>query len=1123
MNKDYKRSKNELKSYYSQDVDDNTITEDFDNLFKWNDDVNGVINTIIPYSTSDNLTAEKVIYELERLIGLFDDLNEINAKVSRIFKRDYFKTLDDIEFHVNLLYNQKELKKFIDENESTAKKYFKSWNNVKTDFSKMVSEYEGISKYVKEDNSNNIIIDSFSKDELKVIIDDLEDKYGEIAEDYKDLNSLLNFKNKLSQKNINSIKLEDFYDIIQSIAENIRSLSDWSQFNTYCSQFKNNYTREIIKLVKEDKVKADAIVPLFEFNFANNILIEVFDKHEILKNFNSNIYEKNIQLFKELDVQTIDLNKYRVKEILDNQRPDLSISIPPTSQLGILVHEMNKKRNHKSIRQILNECNDIITDIKPCFLMSPLSIAQYLDTKTFESYFDYIIFDEASQVKIEDAIGALLRGKHYIIMGDTKQLPPTAFFDVETNIESQEAEDMHVQDVESILHFCKTVLPYRMLKCHYRSRHESLIAVSNLEFYNNDLFIYPSPIINSDNLGLKLIYNPNNIYDKGKTRQNKGEAKEVVEYALRHFGKYGYQKSLGIGTFSVAQKQAILEELELRLKENPELDPYFNTTGDKAFFVKNIENIQGDERDVMLISIGYGFDETHNLSSNFGPLNNDGGERRLNVLTTRAKEQCIVFANFKSSDMHLTPRSPKGVQVLKTYLYYAEYGRFPSNVMEEQKFDSDFEKSVYNFLIKKGYKVEKRVGCSGYRVDLAVLDPNDNDEYILAIECDGTEYNDDASARERDRIRQNMLEGLGWNYHRIWSTEWYHNRLNAKQNLIRAINDAIKNKEQSIKTLDDINNDTIVVDKVKEDKVKSNPIENVNASIADNVSEDSPDTKTPEKAVGDKTSFDEFDEIFEFLDEEDSDAPNIIDYKEIKSQNDSDSDDDFEVMEEVKIDEELSIEPAVHENKKEEQTRKQSKSVMDKVKSKVQIKKVEVDQPSTEKEYDYYENDIDCDDFYSLNDSDVIEVIEDIIRTEAPIHREEIYNRLKNVYGVKATKKFKLAIDSMISKLLQHSHEIYVKNNFYYIFKRDIVVRKRIKPNIDYISDDEIIEAITQVLILNNSVKIDQLAKLVSKLFGFKSLSAKTANKLNEVISFLRFSDKLEIDSSSIVTLKDTN
>ncbi len=1126
MNKDYKKSKNELKSYYSHDVDDDTITRDFDNLFEWNDNVNAVINTVLPYYTSNNITAEKVIYELERLVNLFDDLNDINAKVSKIFKREYFKTLDEIESKVNSLYKQYELKKYIDDNSALAKKYFKSWDNVNTDFSKLVSEYDGISKYVHEDNSNNVIIDAFSKDELKLIIDDLEVKYNEIAEDYSYLNSLLHFKDKLSQKNINLINLDDFSDIILNITNNIRSLSDWSQFNTYCSQFKDEYTKDIIKLVKEDKIKADVIVALFEFNFANNILIDVFNEHKLLKNFNSNIYEKNIQEFNELDVEAINLNRYRVKEILDNIRPDLSISIAPTSQLGILVHEMNKKRNHKSIRQILKECNDVVTDIKPCLLMSPLSIAQYLDTKTFESYFDYIIFDEASQVKIEDAIGALLRGKHYIIMGDTKQLPPTAFFDVETNIESQEAEDMHVQDVESILHFCKTILPYRMLKCHYRSRHESLIAVSNLEFYNNDLFIYPSPIIDSNDLGLKLHYNPNNVYDKGKTRQNLGEAKEVVDYAIRHFGKYGFTKSLGIGTFSVAQKQAILEELELRLKENPELDPYFNTTGEKAFFVKNIENIQGDERDVMLISVGYGFDETHKLSSNFGPLNNDGGERRLNVLTTRAKEKCIVFANFKSADMNISLKSPKGVQVLKTYLYYAEHGKFPSDFVEKQKLTSSFEKSVYNFLIKKGYKVEKKVGCSGYRIDLAVLDPSNGDEYILAIECDGTESNVDSSARERDRIRRNMLEGLGWNYYRIWSTEWYHNRQNAKQNLINAINDAIKNKQQQVKALKQIENnpsEKLVNKQHFEEDISSESDESSQKDIVQDssVAENSHDN-------ADDYSFDEFDEIFEVLDEEDSDDVVIKDINEIRGTKTSESDDDFEVMGESPIEEKLETDeeiPQKYSNDKvyEETEQQQNDSIQDKIKSKVQVKKVKVEKATTETEYDYYDNSISCDDFYSLDETGVIEVIQDIIRTEAPIHREEIYNRLKKVYDTKATKKFKLKIDSMISTLLQSSHEIYVKNNYYYIFKKDIVVRKRVKPNIDYISDDEIIEAINQVLILNNSVKIDQLAKLVSKALGFKSLSAKTGNKLNEVISFLRFSDKLDIDSSSIVTLKDTN
>lgn len=1130
MNKDYKRSKNELKSYYLQDVDDDTITNDFENLFKWNEESIGVKNKIIPYAKSNNLSEEKIIYELEHLVTLFDEVNEINLKISKLFKKEYFKTLDELKAKIDYLHNKNEIKTFIDDNDSLAKSYFKSWDNVNTDYAQLVMEYENISKFVQNDNKSTLNVDEATKRELQFSLNNLESASNELIDDYEYLNSVLHFKDKLSKRNINSLKIEEFNDLIQKISENILSLSNWSQFNTYCNQFNDKYTKQLINLIKQDKIKSEAIVPLFEYNFANNILKDVFDKNEVLKNFNSNIYEKNIKQFNELDVETINLNRYRVKQILDSKRPDFSGSIMPTSQLGILVHEMNKKRNHKSIRQILSECPDTVTDIKPCLLMSPLSIAQYLDTKTFEAYFDYIIFDEASQVKIEDAIGALLRGKHYIIMGDTKQLPPTAFFDVETNIESQEAEEMHVQDVESILHFCKTVLPYRMLKCHYRSRHESLIAVSNLEFYNNDLFIYPSPMRDSDELGLKLQYNPNNVYDKGKTRQNIGEAKEVVQYALEHFGRYGFTKSLGIGTFSVAQKQAILEELEHRLQENPELDPYFNTTGDKSFFVKNIENIQGDERDVMLISIGYGFDETHNLSISFGPLNNEGGERRLNVLTTRAKEKCVVFSNFKSSDMHLSQKTPKGVQVLKTYLYYAEHGKFPSDYVQEEEFDSDFEESVYNYLTKQGFKVEKRVGCAGYRIDLAVINPSNPDEYVLAIECDGSEYNKYSSARERDRIRKNILEGLGWNFYRIWSTDWYHNRESAKQKLLVSINESIKEKnENKVRNLEEVNqeknnkienidNNNKLVSNI--DTVKTIVEENNDEPLKENINEENDDVEEQHNK-----SFDELDKLIAELDEEDG-GPIIPDIKEIRKVNKEPSNQNNDkkikqtINNPVNDPTEKTIETETKTSNEDiNNNDEEVSSIKEKVESKIQVKKVEKTEATTENEYEYYDNQVDCEDFYSINESQVIGIIEEIIKTEAPIHREEIYNRLKKVFNVKATKKFKTRIDAMINTLLQTSHEIYVKNNYYYIFKKSITVRKRNKPNIDYISDDEIIEAINQVLILNASVKIDQLSKEVSKLFGFKSLSGKTSNKINEVISFLRFSQKLSIDSNNIVSI----
>ena len=273
------------------------------------------------------------------------------------------------------------------------------------------------------------------------------------------------------------------------------------------------------------------------------------------------------------------------------------------------------------------------------------------------------------------------------------------------------------------------------------------------------------------------------------------EAENVVEYAFNCFRKWGKSRSLGIGTFNLKQRNTIMDILEKKLKDNPELEQFFNEDGKEGFFVKNLENIQGDERDIILISIGYGKDQNNKLSLSFGPLNKEGGERRLNVLITRAKKQCVVFSNFKSSEMHTTEKTPRGVEALKTFLYYAENGKFPENYHTGEDFDSPFEESVYNFLTDEGYIVEKQVGCAGYKIDLAIVDKDDANRYVLAIECDGATYHSSPLARDRDRLRQEVLEGLGWKFHRIWSTDWYHVNKTAKQRLLDAVEDAMKNKD----------------------------------------------------------------------------------------------------------------------------------------------------------------------------------------------------------------------------------------------------------------------------------------------------------------------------------------
>ena len=418
--------------------------------------------------------------------------------------------------------------------------------------------------------------------------------------------------------------------------------------------------------------------------------------------------------------------------------------------------------------------------------MSPLSVAQYLDPSTTK--FDVIIFDEASQVKPEDAIGALLRGNQAVVMGDSRQLPPTNFFDHITEVLDPDLDDdSDYKDMESILNMCKRSFPSKSLLWHYRSRHESLIAVSNREFYDNRLYVYPSPMHDSENLGLKFVHLPDTIYDRGKTRYKSWRgACSCEKLFLEHYRRFP-SKSIGVGTFNTKQQQAIREQIDLLLRQNPEIEQYFTNEKGENFFVKNIETIQGDERDIIFISIGFGFDSNHKLSRSFGALNQEGGERRLNVLISRAREKCIVFSNFTAKDLNIDGSASRGLEALKTFLEYAETKNFISISGPSEDSDSPFEDSVYEFLRDNGYEVHKQVGCAGYRIDLAIVDQRNRGCYLIGIECDGAQYHSSPVARDRDRLRQQRLEELGWKIYRIWSTDWYRHPVKSGKKLLEAI------------------------------------------------------------------------------------------------------------------------------------------------------------------------------------------------------------------------------------------------------------------------------------------------------------------------------------------------
>ena len=426
--------------------------------------------------------------------------------------------------------------------------------------------------------------------------------------------------------------------------------------------------------------------------------------------------------------------------------------------------------------------------------MSPLSVAQYLDPRSV--MFDIIIFDEASQVKPEDALGALMRGRQLVVMGDSRQLPPTTFFDQIGGEESDEEEESTagITDMESLLHVCKQSFVTKRLRWHYRSRHESLIAVSNAEFYDGTLQVFPSPMHDTEDVGLSFVHVEDSVYERGKAGVNRGEAKAVAEAVIDYYRRFP-NKTLGVATFSTKQQELIRREVDLLLRDNPDVESLMRPENGEHFFVKNLETVQGDERDTMLISIGYGFDENHRLSRNFGPLNQTGGERRLNVLITRARERCVVFANFRGYDLPVESDTPDGVAALSAFLTYAETrNAAPLSAGEDISPDvADlFPETVARMLEDNGYTVARNVGCAGFRIDLAVLHPETEGVYMAGILCDGPFYWSAADARDRDRLRGQVLEGLGWNLIRIWSPEWFQHPASCTKVLLDFLVDAAK-------------------------------------------------------------------------------------------------------------------------------------------------------------------------------------------------------------------------------------------------------------------------------------------------------------------------------------------
>jgi len=511
-----------------------------------------------------------------------------------------------------------------------------------------------------------------------------------------------------------------------------------------------------------------------------------------LRSFRGEDHQALIERFVALDLEWLDASKRRLGALIASRRPDMNHAAHRQSKLGIVQAEIRKKARHMPLRKLLAAAGDVVQSIKPCFMMSPLSVAQYLSPGCIN--FDVVIFDEASQVEPADAYGAIARARQLLLVGDENQLPPTRFFSrVDQDQPAEDDDEAFVAtDLESILGLGIVRMAHRAcLRWHYRSRHASLIEFSNARFYDGRLRVFPSPHTDRSELGLSFRFVEGGVYRRGGARDNPIEARFVAREAIRHAFEHP-NLSLGVGTLNLAQQRAIEDEIERLRRQSPDqrVEDYFASHPHEPFFVKNLENLQGDERDVIFLSVGYGKDANGRMTAGFGPLNADGGWRRLNVLVTRARRQCIVFSSIHADDIDLGGTQARGVVALKDFLFAAENGRLADTPAPGGDHDSDFEADVCRALRQKGWEVHAQVGAAGFAIDLAVVDPARPGKYLLGIECDGATYHSSPTARDRDRLRQEVLENLGWQIHRVWSTDWFHRRAVALEAILKRLNEA---------------------------------------------------------------------------------------------------------------------------------------------------------------------------------------------------------------------------------------------------------------------------------------------------------------------------------------------
>ncbi len=578
--------------------------------------------------------------------------------------------------------------------------------------------------------------------------------------------------------------------LCQQIAAGLPELREWIFWNAARADALELGLVPVISAIEGGMPAAD-VFDAYRKALYFRLIYDAIDHSPELNAFSGVIFEERIAKFREMDRRMEEIARREIYCRLAMRIPDFTREAAQSSEVGILQRAIRNGGRGVSLRRLFDMLPQLLPRLCPCMLMSPLSVAQYIDPA--QEPFDIVVFDEASQLPTSKAVGAIARGREAIIVGDPNQLPPTSFF----MNQYFDEENLESEDLESILDDCLALsAPQTHLLWHYRSRHESLIAFSNSQYYENRLLTFPSP---NDRVSKVTLVNPGGHYDRSRTKQNQAEAAAIVfEIVERLSDEELREKSIGVVTFSSVQQNLIDDMLSRVFAERPDLEA-LATEGIEPLFIKNLENVQGDERDVILFSVGYGPDEKGKVTLNFGPLNREGGWRRLNVAVSRARHEMKVFSTLRPDQIDLSRTLSQGVAGLRAFLEYAQSGLQPRRDLNGDS-ALGIARQICKELSHLGYETRRSVGRSGYKLDICVIDPSQPDEYLLGVLLDGNTYRLAKTTRDRELANISVLGGLGWRIHRVWTMDYWDNSAKVMAGIVSAIESAREEKSRPQKS-----------------------------------------------------------------------------------------------------------------------------------------------------------------------------------------------------------------------------------------------------------------------------------------------------------------------------------